>query len=161
MNSAAHPSTSFAGLRDFEAAFQAFLELAQNSQQLFLCSSDFAFWPLGTRQTHDLLDHWSQAGRECYLLAESYQRVRNEQPRFVAWRQRWEHIIHAAQAAAVHRGKLPQALFTPTAMLLLVDTERLRGYSSTDPSQIRHLREAFDEVWAKASPAFPPSHTGL
>jgi hypothetical protein len=129
--------------------------------EMVLCDPDFDDWPLGERVVSDALHAWSARGRRCTLLARRWDVTARRHARFVAWRQRWSHIIEARRCADAGPTELPSAIWSPAWAMQRLDLERCVGHAGAEPARRVLLRESLDEWLGKSSPGFAASTLGL
>ena len=158
------PYTRFSGLAEWRSAMLDFLHraAAEKWPQLIFCDSDFSLWPLNDSEILAALDNWSHRPNSFTIVAGNYRHIEQNFPRFIRWRQQWEHIVHAHAAAPMHKGSLPCCLLAPGhAALQVIDPLRCRGMAVNEPSMVHDLQLVLDEILLKSSSAFPASTTGL
>lgn len=160
---AALPAGRFAGRLPFQQLVRDALACAARDgwREIILCDADFHDWPLGERAVVESLRQWSATGRCCILLARRYDEVVRRHARFVAWRQRWSHIIEARACASADPLELPSAIWSPGWVMQRLDPERCNGVSDSEAERRLLLRESLQEWLAKSSPSFPASTLGL
>lgn len=134
---------------------------ARGWNSLLLSDPDFADWPLGERPVIEALNAWAGRGRQLQLLARDYGPLRQQHPRFVAWRVTWSHLVEAQQCSGAAGTDLPSALWSPVWVMERVDLPRCTGHSGTDPARRLALRERLDRVWHQGTPGFPATTLGL
>jgi hypothetical protein len=157
------PEGRFAGPTQFAQWIRDALESAAQEgwSELVLSDPDFSDWPLGERAVVEALHAWSARGRRCTLLAQRWDEASRRHARFVAWRQRWSHIIDARACAGAGRLELPSALWSPGWVLQRIDLERSIGHAGREAARRLALRESLDEWLGKSSAGFPASTLGL
>jgi len=157
------PQGRFEGREAFQQRVRDALACAAREgwREIILADCDFADWPLGERAVAESLQAWSAGGRRCILLAKRYDEVVRRHARFVAWRQRWAHIIEARGCRSADDLEMPSALWSPRWALQRLDLERSNGYAGTEPERRLALRELLEEWLKKSSPAFPAVTLGL
>ena len=149
---------------EFQAALREALdEVGQvGSRELFLCDEDFADWPLGDADVIERLSRWAMSHRRLTLLAQSFDGVVRNYPRFVAWRRQWSHIVDARALEEAEPGEVPTLLLAPGVVSLrLFDRVRVRGSLSHDPADDIRDRELVTAIWQRGSEAFPATTLGL
>lgn len=157
------PSGRFEGREAFRQRVRDALAAAASEgwTDIVLSDADFDGWPLGERAVIDSLDAWARSGRRFVMLARRYDGLQVGAPRFVKWRQTWDHIIECRRCATAGAGDLPSAIWTPSWVLQRVDTERERGFSGAEADRRLALRESIDEWLRRSSAGFPASTLGL
>lgn len=149
---------------EFHAALREALdEVGQvGSRELFLCDEDFADWPLGDADVIEQLSRWAMSHRRLTLLAQSFDGVVRNYPRFVAWRRQWSHIVDARALEEAEPGEVPTLLLAPGVVSLrLFDRVHVRGSLSHDPADDLRDRELVTAIWQRAAEAFPATTLGL
>lgn len=134
---------------------------AQDWSEIWLSDADFADWPLGDRAAIDALQAWAGRSRRLRLLMRHDAVLRRQHPRFVAWRQRWDHIVDARLCADGDAQQLPSAFWTPRWIVERHDPERSRGSSSALAVAVQDLRHRIDDAFARGRPGFGASVLGL
>jgi len=157
------PSGRFEGRDGFRQLVRDALACAAREgwREIILADSDFADWPLGERAVAESLQAWSRSGRRCVLLARCYDEVTRRHARFVAWRQRWSHIIEARGCRAADEQEFPSAIWTPGWVLQRLDLQHCAGFCGFEPERRLALREQLAEWLRTSSPAFPAGTLGL
>jgi len=153
----------FDGREDFGVIVRNALSAAaqQGWKEIVFSDPDFADWPLGERASIEALQAWSASGRRFVLLAQRFDVIERGHARFIPWRRMWDHIIECRATGKAVGAEVPSAIWTPTWFAHRIDPERSRGVCGADPRARRELREAIDECWRLARPAFPASTLGL
>jgi hypothetical protein len=158
-----HETHRFEGRQAFQDLVRgAFDRAAQHhSATLWLSDASFEDWPLGERAVIDSLNAWCQNGRRVFLLAKRFDHVQREHHRFVAWRQRWSHIIEARARPSSDAVDFPSIIWTLHWTLQRIDPQRSIGISSNEPARRVALQEQLSEYWQQATPAFAATTLGL
>lgn len=134
---------------------------AQGWSAMVWADADFGDWPLGERQVVEALQAWSQRGRTLRLLARRYDYFPQRFPRFVTWRQQWDHIIECRVCRPIPELVLPSVLWTSQYAVLRIDTERSIGWSGTERQRLALVHADLDEYHKNSSPGFPSTTLGL
>ncbi|MES2887044.1 MAG: hypothetical protein V4739_03435 [Pseudomonadota bacterium] len=147
----------------FDALRQAFRNLpSQGGRQVFLSDLHFADWPLSEQEVVDALTQWAQPYRSLTLLASHYDDMARHHARWVAWRQRWTHVVSCRAADSEQVGDVPTQLLIPGQQVIrLVDRPSYRGSVSTAETDLVQAQEALDAVLQRSSDAFPATTLGL
>lgn len=128
---------------------------------LWCCDAQFADWPLGEAAVIEALQAWASSARRLRLLMRDDRQLRERHPRFVAWRQRWDHIIECRLCAAGDAADLPSGLWTPRWTVERHDGVRSRGSSSDSQTAVASLQHRMDDAFARGRPGFSASILGL
>jgi hypothetical protein len=157
------PSRRFEGRGEFRQLVRDALACAAQEgwREIILSDATFEDWPLGEREVAQSLQAWSKTGRQCVLLAKSYDDVLRLHARFVHWRGVWSHIVAAHGCRSADRLDLPSAFWSPAWVMERRDIERSNGYCGSEPDRRVLLRETLNEWLRKSSPAFPATTLGL
>lgn len=130
-------------------------------KQMVWADEDFLDWPLYERSVVEALQAWAGKGRMLHLLARRFDAFPRLHPRFVTWRQRWDHIIDCRICAQVQGIDLPSALWTPDYAVQRVDVERSIGWSGVERQRVSAIRAEMDECAKHSSPGFAATTLGL
>ncbi len=140
---------------------------ASEAREIFCVDDRFVDWPLSDRALIDALTAWARRGRVLHLLGRALEPVRQRHPRFVQWRTTFDHCVdareHEAEAGdprAPHAALFAEGGTHPLCLRVL-DRELHRGVVSADTADAMRLREWFDVLAQRSSPAFPASTLGL
>lgn len=130
-------------------------------KELIFCDADFSAWPLGERAVAGFLQDWACSGRRFLMLALDYSGMRRQHPRFVQWRQTWDHII---ECRTCHRNDMlgfPSVLWSPAWVMHRIDVERDVLVCDQSAGRRLELRQMLEECRRDSSPGFPASVLGL
>lgn len=158
------PLGRFEGREAFRQALRDALAHAaqQDWPELILADADFRDWPLGERAVVDALQRWARSHRRITLLALDYDVIVREQPRFVHWRVRWEHIVSCRKALTPDPRALPSALWSPHWVLSRIDPQRCVMVAADGADRVVLLREQLREwIEHRSGPGFASSVLGL
>ena len=146
-----------------DALRHAFTRVAANgSRELWLCSEDFADWPLGERAVIEQLTQWASSHRRLTVIARSFDEVARRHPRWVEWRRQWSHVVGCRSNSELEAGAIPSVLLAPGVVSVrLADTVHYRGRMSHDKADEVRCRELIDAVLQRSEEAFPATTTGL
>jgi hypothetical protein len=163
LNPAVLPAGRFAGREAFQQCIRdAFAVAAREGwKEIILCDATFADWPLRERVVVESLQAWAKTGRHLTMVATRYDAVLRDQPRFVAWRRTWSHIIECRQCRNDDPLDFPSAIYSPAWAMQRLDLNHSAGVSGTEPSRRVNLRELLNEKIRGSSPGFPASTLGL
>lgn len=153
----------FMGLQTFQDNVRRILSTAasQGWSEIILSDTDFADWPLGESAVVQSLSDWSKRGRKFTLMAQSFSELPRRHPRFVQWRQRWDHVIECRRCGVGHQDSFNRAVWTPGWMLQRLDGDLYEGVLSREPSRRFQLRERLVESLKTSAPGFPATTLGL
>ncbi|MHB8950804.1 MAG: hypothetical protein ACYC4S_17385 [Rhodoferax sp.] len=157
------PSDRFSGPTDFAQGVRDALASAAREgwPELILSDATFEDWPLRERAVVESLQAWSQAGRRMTLLATRYDEVVRQQPRFVAWRQTWGHLIDCRVCRDRSPGDCPSAIWSRSWFMQRLDPQRSVGIWGQNPERSVLLRQLLDEKIRDSTPGFPATTLGL
>lgn len=133
----------------------------QGWRELVISDASFEDWPLHERAVAESLQAWSRSGRRLTMLAARYDAVVRNQPRFVTWRQRWDHIITCRLCRHRDPQDFPSAIWSPDWAMRRLDLVRSTGVCSTAADRRTRIREELDELLANSTPGFPATTLGL
>ena len=148
----------------------AFLELIRQAlamaahegwQELILCDANFEDWPLGERAVVQSLQAWSKTGRRMTLLATNFDIIVRQQPRLVAWRRTWSHIIECRRCRDEDPLDFPSAIWSRSWVMQRLSRPLSAGVSGPEPDRRIHLREMLDARIRASTEGFPASVLGL
>ncbi len=161
--SGALPTGRFAGREAFAQTVRDALACAAREgwRELILSDATFGDWPLHERAVVESLQAWAHSGRQLRMLAVHFDVVQRQQPRFVRWRQTWDHIIECRQCRGADPQDFPSAIWSPAWVLQRHDP--LRSVFVCDNAAARRLalRQVLDEWRHNSSAGFPASTLGL
>lgn len=129
--------------------------------ELIVCDADFADWPLGERAVAEALQDWSRGGRRFVMLAMDYSGMLRRHPRFVKWRQAWDHIIECRACRATDALAFPSVFWSPGWVMQRIDAERDVLVCDSAAARRVTLRQLLDECRRDSAPGFPASVLGL
>lgn len=157
------PSGRFSGRIDFAQGVRDALAYAAREgwPELVLSDATFEDWPLRERSVVESLQAWSRAGRHMTLLATRFDEVVRQQPRFVAWRQTWGHIIDCRVCRDAAPFDCPSAIWSRAWFMQRLDPLRSVGVWGFDPERSVLLRQLLDEKIRDSTPGFPATTLGL
>jgi hypothetical protein len=157
------PQGRLEGRSAFVQAVRDALQIAAQEgwNELILCDANFADWPLGERVVAEALQDWSRTGRRFVLLAMDYSGMRRLHPRFVKWRQTWDHIIECRSCRATDALAFPSVFWSPAWVMQRIDVERDVLVCDNAASRRVTLRQLLDECRRDSTPGFPASVLGL
>lgn len=156
-------SGRFSGRSDFEQLVRDALARAAREgwREIILCDATFEDWPLREREVVASLQAWSSSGRRLTMLATRYDEVMRHQPRFVAWRKTWGHILDCRVCRTASALDFPSVILSPAWFMHRLDPSQSRGICGDGREYWVKLREMLDEHIRNSSPGFPASTLGL
>lgn len=154
------------GRQAYVQALRDGLQLAaeQGGRELLWLDADFGAWPLSEPATLEALKQWALPHRQLRLAAARFDELRRLHPRFLQWRQTWDHVVQARQYEAddVGAGRPAGLLMAPGLFSLrLLDAQQWRAAISVRTADEIAAREWFDAVWQRSSESFSASTLGL
>lgn len=157
------PTGPFSGPLEFAERIRAALDCAAREKwkQMVWCDSNYDDWPLREKAVTESLHAWAGQGRKLILLARSFDAIERNQPRFVDWRIRWDHLIECRVVRPRGGAETLSVLWGPHWFLQRIDPENSRGVSSYEAQTRVSLQEELDELRKQGSPGFPASRLGL
>lgn len=157
------PQGRLQGRSVFQQAVRDALQRAAGEgwNELIVSDANFADWPLGERAVAESLQAWARGGRRFVMLAMDYQGVQRLHPRFVKWRQTWDHIIECRVCRSSDALAFPSVFWSPAWVMQRIDSEQ--DVLLCDHEAVRRvgLRQLLDECRRDSSPGFPSSVLGL
>ena len=157
------PDGRFEGRAAFQQAVRDALACAAQLgwREMVISDASFEDWPLHERAVAESLQAWSRSGRKLTMLAARYDGVVRNQARFVAWRQRWDHIIACRVCRHRDPKDFPSVIWSPDWALRRLDLVHSTGVSTTAADRRTLIREELDELLALSAPGFPATVLGL
>lgn len=151
---------------NFVAALAQGLDMAaqRGCRELCWMDLDFAQWPLSDPAVVESLTRWALPHRRLHLLAARFDGLRSRHPRFVQWRQRFDHVVSARQYDLddLPAGSPCAVLLAPGLFCLkLLDQRAWRAVCSFQTAELIGAREWFDAVEQRAVESFAASTLGL
>ena len=161
--SATLTSGHFAGVEVFAQLVRTALQRAASDGWPLMAWSDanYGDWPLRERAVVDSLQQWAGSGRRLVMLANQFDDFRRLHPRFVAWRNKWDHIIECRVCTQLDAAQVPSALWSPPWCMRRMDLVRSTGYAGDEPQRRVLLKEELAECQRQSRPGFPVTTLGL
>ncbi len=153
---------------DFQAAIrEAFASLAESAcNDVVICDTDFADWPLGEISVIDSLTRWVQPHRKFTVYAQNFDEALRRHARWVTWRRQFAHAVECRVVEPLEQGRMP-SLFTARAgevagmTVRLFDASRYRGSLSADARDAVLAREQIDAISQRSAEGLPATTLGL
>ena len=157
------PNGPFAGREAFRQMVRdAFACAARDGwHEMVICDPSFEDWPLRELSVVSSLHAWAKAGRHLTMLAAHFEGVQRNQPRFVAWRKTWSHIVECRRCRTLVPVDFPSAIWSRTWAMQRLDLVRSAGLSGPEPGRQVRLREILDEKIRGSVLGFPATTLGL
>jgi hypothetical protein len=157
------PQGRLQGRSVFQQAVRDALLIAARDgwNELILCDANYADWPLGERAVVESLQDWSRSGRRFVMLAMDYRGVPRLHPRFVKWRQTWDHIIECRVCRTSDALAFPSVFWSPAWVMQRIDSEHDVLLCDSEAARRVGLRQMLDECRRESSSGFPASVLGL
>ena len=156
----------FTGRQRFQQTIRDLLSAADGAgwKEIIFCDADFADWPLGELAVANSLYNWSKSGRKLTMLAHDFRGVQRAYPRFVKWRQTWDHVIECRRC--VLKGghassSLPCVIWTPEWVLHRFEGDHFEAYLGRDAARRFQLQETLSGFLKISTPGFPATTLGL
>ncbi len=157
------PDGLFAGREVFRQMVRdAFSSAARDGwHEMVICDPTFEDWPLRELSVVSSLHAWAKNGRQLTMLATSFDSVARNQPRFVAFRKTWSHIIECRRFRTLVPGDFPSAIWSRNWVMQRLDPVRSAGVSGSEPARRVRLKEVLDEKIRASVLGFPATTLGL
>jgi len=149
---------------EFQAALREALAEAASagSRELWLSDLDFADWPLGEREVVASFERWAASSRRIMLVANHFDTLARQHPRWVTWRRQWSHIVSCRTNTEIEASDIPTVLIAlGTATVRLSDVTHHRGRIARDRGEELRCKELIDAVLQRSEEGFPATSTGL
>ncbi len=162
-NAGALLNGTFDGPKEFAQLVRDAIEQAgrEGWSEMVWSDPNFEDWPLREKLVIEFLQRWSRTGRRLVMLANSFDAVQRNQPRFVAWRKMWDHVIECRVSKGRDADDLPSAIWSPQWAMRRIDTARSKGVAGTEAQRRVLLKQELDECLRQSSPGFPATTLGL
>ncbi len=156
-------SGRFSGHEAFAGAVRHALKraAADGWPEIILSDPSFEGWPLGETSTIHALQAWAKPGRRLVLLAGRFDLLIRLQPRFVAWRRAWSHLVEARVCPSSALPGLPSAIWSRHWFLSRTDAEASVGQYGADRVRLQALHEALQSKLNVSGTGFAPTTLGL
>jgi hypothetical protein len=118
-------------------------------------------WPLRERAVVESLQRWARGGRRLVILAAQFDDIRRHHPRFVSWRNSWDHIIECRVCTSMDAGEVPSAIWGPNWVMRRLDLVRSTGIAGGEPQSRVLLKEKLEECRRQGRPGFAVTTLGL
>jgi len=131
-------------------------------RRIHCVAPSFLDWPFDQSGVLEALVRWAKPpGRAMLLIAQDFDGVGRQHPRFTAWRRDWAHCIEALQPSEGERVELPTLLWAGMQALEVLDTERWRARWLRDPAELRAKAELCEAIAQRCEAAWPATTLGL
>ena len=157
------PEGAFSGPVEFSQLVRDALALAaaRSWRELVISDANFQDWPLRERVVVESLQAWAGQGRKLTLIAHRFDAMPRLHPRFVTWRNQWDHIIECRVCSQVDESEFPSAMWSPAWAMRRLDVAHSTGMAGPEPQRRQRLKEALDECRRNSAPGFPATVLGL
>ena len=129
--------------------------------EIILSDASFEGWPLGETSTIHALQAWAKPGRRLVMLAGRFDLLIRQQPRFVAWRKAWSHLVDGRLCPPSALAGLPSAIWSRHWFLSRTDLEACIGQFGVDRVRLLALHEALQSKLNVSAAGFAPTTLGL
>lgn len=133
----------------------------QGWSEMVWSDPNFEDWPLREKLVIESLTAWSHTGRRLVLLANGFDSVQRHQPRFVAWRKTWDHIVECRVIKGRDGDDLPSAIWSPQWAMRRMDMVHSKGVAGSAAQRRVLLKQELDECLRQSSVGFPATTLGL
>lgn len=157
------PAVIFDSRSAFRQALREAFALAaeRGCRNIWLLDPSFEDWPLDEPEVIESLKRWALPHRRLTLIAHHFDAVARTQPRFVAWRRLWAHVVDC-RAWPEEEGQLPSLwLASSLRAVRLLEPVYFRGTVDEDAGVLLRLAEECDAFSQRSSLAFPADTLGL
>ncbi len=146
-----------------DALRSAFAQAVQDSaQEIWLCDTDFADWPLGDHSVIDDLTRWVHSRRRLTVLAQSFDEIARRHGRWSEWRRQWSHVVHCRTESEPEVARFPTICLVADRMSVrLVDPVHHRGIASREAADAKTCHEAIDAILQRSVETYPVTTLGL
>lgn len=150
-----------------EALEQQFLAALQTqTRRIVALDPSFELWPLSSPALLQALQDWGRLGhRRLELAAPDWQAAARRHPRFLRWRQHFDHLLDLREFVAEDFGGAgwPCALFAAQdgMSLRVIEFEAGRAVLSDSPLERQKALEQFDAIAQRSGSGWPLSTLGL
>lgn len=157
------PEGRLQGLESFRQLIRdvARTAAAERWRECWLSDNNFDDWPLGESEVVASLNDWSRSGGRMVMLAQTYQGLVQAMPRFVRWRQAWDHRLDCRTISLDRGDVLPSALWAPGWMMQRLDRSRAVVVGTRSAQQRLLMRQGLDDLYRRSRPGFPSTILGL
>lgn len=157
------PEGAFSGPVEFAQLVRDAIALAaaQGWREMVWSDASFEDWPLRERAVIDSLQAWAGRGRSLTLIAHRYDALPRLHPRFVTWRNQWDHIMDCRICRQVDASEFPCAIWSPVWSMRRLDLVRSTGTAGAEPQRRQRLKEALDECRRYSAVGFSATTLGL
>ena len=157
------PGGPFSGREVFRQMVRdAFSSAARDGwHEMVICDPTFEDWPLRELSVVSSLHAWAKNGRQLTMLATNFDGVGRNQPRFVAFRKTWSHIIECRRCRTLVPLDFPSAIWSRHWVMQRLDLVRSAGVSGPEAARRVRLKEILDEKIRSSILGFPATTLGL
>ena len=160
---AADSSGRFSGQEAFEGLVRHAFEraAADGWPEIILSDPSFEGWPMGETSTIRALQAWAKPRRRLVLLAGRFDLLIRLQPRFVAWRKTWSHLVDGRVCPPSALAGLPSVIWSQHWFLSRTDAQAGVGQYGADRVRLQALHEALQSKLKVSIAGFAPTTLGL
>ena len=146
-----------------DAVREAFAGLAASAcNDVVICDTDFADWPLGEISNVDALTQWVRPHRKLTVYAQNYDDLLRRHPRWVTWRRQFAHAVECRVVEPLEQGSMPTLFAAQGGITVrLFDAARHRGTLSAEARDGVLAREQIDAISQRSAAGFPATTLGL
>ncbi len=159
------PRTPTTGHRAFQQVIvDAIVGAAvEGRRELIWVDSDFADWPLDDASLLDTMSRWArQPTRRLLVVANDFQNVPRQHPRFTSWRRTYAHRIECRSAPAVAVNDFPSLMLAGELYSLqLLDKRQWRARWLEDETDHKAWRGVVDAIVLRSEVDFGANTLGL
>ena len=157
------PGGAFSGPVEFSQLVRDALALAasQGWRELVISDANFEDWPMRERAVVESLQAWAGRGRKLTLIANCFDAVPRLHPRFVTWRNQWDHIIECRVCKQLDETEFPSAIWSHVWAMHRIDLVRSKGMAGAEPLRRQRIKEVLDACYRNSTPGFSATVLGL
>ncbi|WP_347486297.1 hypothetical protein ABFV80_001429 [Vandammella animalimorsus] len=138
---------AISGIAQWQQTLEKFLRTAEQQAcpRIICCSPDFSGWPLSSAPLLDALQDWLRPQRQLILIANQFDTLIRQQPRFVAWRTRWDTVVQGRKVARQFTRETPSFALAGRQSIWLSNPDFFTGIYGNDPALALQVGEQAQE----------------
>ncbi|RMX16010.1 hypothetical protein EBQ34_05435 [Vandammella animalimorsus] len=138
---------AISGIAQWQQTLEKLLRTAEQQAcpRIVCCSPDFSGWPLSSAPLLDALQDWLRPQRQLILIANQFDTLIRQQPRFVAWRTRWDTVVQGRKVARQFTRETPSFALAGRQSIWLSNPDFFTGIYGNDPALAQQVGEQAQE----------------